>query len=209
LKARRSKNGSLAFFIAGREGKIQTNGTEEAKLCLNCIVENLKPMSKQKHWYALYTKPRWEKKVHELLLQKGLQSYCPLNKVRKKWSDRYKMVEEPLFKSYVFVRVTDEERADVRFVDGVVNYVYWLGKPAQVKEIEIERIKRFLNEFEDVEVEQLPEPKQGDKVVITSGVFMDQEGRILSADKKRVEVLIESLGFKLVATLDKEKVAVK
>lgn len=166
-------------------------------------------MSKQKHWYALYTKPRWEKKVHELLLQKGLQSYCPLNKVRKKWSDRYKMVEEPLFKSYVFVRVTDEERADVRFVDGVVNYVYWLGKPAQVKEIEIERIKRFLNEFEDVEVEQLPEPKQGDKVVITSGVFMDQEGRILSADKKRVEVLIESLGFKLVATLDKEKVAVK
>jgi transcription antitermination factor NusG len=166
-------------------------------------------MSKQKHWYALYTKPRWEKKVHELLLQKGLQAYCPLNKVRKKWSDRYKMVEEPLFKSYVFVRVTDEERADVRFVDGVVNYVYWLGKPAQVKDIEIERIKRFLNEFEDVEVEQLPEPKQGDKVVITSGVFMDQEGRILSADKKRVEVLIESLGFKLVATLDKEKVAVK
>jgi transcription antitermination factor NusG len=163
-------------------------------------------MSKQKHWYALYTKPRWEKKVHELLLQKGLQSYCPLNKVRKKWSDRYKMVEEPLFKSYVFVRVTDEERADVRFVDGVVNYVYWLGKPAQVKEIEIERIKRFLNEFEDVEVEQLPEPKQGDKVVITSGVFMDQEGRILSADKKRVEVLIESLGFKLVATMDKERV---
>ncbi len=163
-------------------------------------------MSKQKHWYALYTKPRWEKKVHELLLQKGLQSYCPLNKVRKKWSDRYKMVEEPLFKSYVFVRVTDEERADVRFVDGVVNYVYWLGKPAQVKEIEIERIKRFLNEFEDVEVEQLPEPKQGDKVVITSGVFMDQEGRILSADKKRVEVLIESLGFKLVASMDKERV---
>lgn len=163
-------------------------------------------MSKQKHWYALYTKPRWEKKVHELLLQKGLQAYCPLNKVRKKWSDRYKMVEEPLFKSYVFVRVTDEERADVRFVDGVVNYVYWLGKPAQVKDIEIERIKRFLNEFEDVEVEQLPEPKQGDKVVITSGVFMDQEGRILSADKKRVEVLIESLGFKLVATMDKERV---
>lgn len=166
-------------------------------------------MSKQKHWYALYTKPRWEKKVHELLLQKGWQSYCPLNKVRKKWSDRYKMVEEPLFKSYVFVRVTDEDRADVRFVHGVVNFVYWLGKPAQVKEIEIERIKRFLNEFEDVEVEQLPEPKPGDQVVITSGVFMEHQGRILSADKKRVEVLIESLGFKLVANLEKEKVTIR
>lgn len=166
-------------------------------------------MTKQKNWYALYTKPRWEKKVHELLLQKGWQSYCPLNKVRKKWSDRYKVVEEPLFKSYVFVRVTDEDRADVRFVDGVVNFVYWLGKPAQVKEVEIERIKRFLNEFEDVEVEQLPEPKPGDQVIITSGVFMEQQGRILSADKKRVEVLIESLGCKLVATLDKKKVVVK
>lgn len=165
-------------------------------------------MTKQKYWYALYTKPRWEKKVHELLLQKGMHSYCPLNKVRKKWSDRYKMVEEPLFKSYVFVRVTDEDRADVRFVDGVVNFVYWLGKPAQIKEIEIERIKRFLNEFDDVEVEQLPEPKPGDQVVITSGVFMEQQGLVLSADKKRVEVLIESLGCKLVATLDKEKVGI-
>lgn len=94
------------------------------------------------------------------------------------------MVEEPLFKSYVFVRVTDEDRADVRFVDGVVNFVYWLGKPAQIKEIEIERIKRFLNEFDDVEVEQLPEPKPGDQVVITSGVFMEQQGLVLSADKK-------------------------
>ncbi len=166
-------------------------------------------MTKKTNWYALYTKPRWEKKVHELLLQKGYHSYCPLNTVRKKWSDRYKLVDEPLFKSYVFVRVTDEEKAEVRYVHGVVNFVYWLGKPAKVKETEIDRIKRFLNEFTDVQVEQLPNPQPGDKVVITSGVFMDQEGRILSADKKRVEVIIESLGFKLVANLDKEKVMIK
>jgi transcription antitermination factor NusG len=105
-------------------------------------MKNLSGMSKTKHWYALYTKPRWEKKVHELMLRRGMESYCPLNKVRKKWSDRYKMVEEPLFKSYVFVRITDDEKSNVRLVDGVVNFVYWLGKPAQVREEDILKIKR-------------------------------------------------------------------
>ena len=87
--------------------------------------------------------------------RRGLESYCPLNKVRKKWSDRFKVVEEPLFKSYVFVKVTDEEKTDVRFIDGVVNFVYWLGKPARVQDDEIERIKRFLNDHTDVTVEHL------------------------------------------------------
>jgi len=166
-------------------------------------------MSKTKHWYALYTKPRWEKKVHELMLRRGMESYCPLNKVRKKWSDRYKMVEEPLFKSYVFVRITDDEKSNVRLVDGVVNFVYWLGKPAQVREEDILKIKRFLNDYENVRVEQMPDPRPGDKVVITSGIFMEQEGTVISSDRKRVEVLIESLGCKLIATLDKEKVSMK
>ncbi|HEY8397249.1 MAG TPA: UpxY family transcription antiterminator [Flavihumibacter sp.] len=166
-------------------------------------------MSKTKHWYALYTKPRWEKKVHELMLRRGMESYCPLNKVRKKWSDRYKMVEEPLFKSYVFVRITDDEKSNVRLVDGVVNFVYWLGKPAQVREEDILKIKRFLNDYENVRVEQMPDLRPGDKVVITSGIFMEQEGTVISSDRKRVEVLIESLGCKLIATLDKEKVSMK
>jgi transcription antitermination factor NusG len=76
-----------------------------------------------RHWYVIYTRPRWEKKVYGLLLEKGVESYCPLNKVQKKWSDRLKWVEEPLFKSYVFVKVNGEEMPKVRLVDGVVNYV--------------------------------------------------------------------------------------
>jgi transcription antitermination factor NusG len=71
-------------------------------------------MSQVKNWYALYTKPRWEKKIHKLLQQKGIESYCPLNKVRRKWSDRIKVVEEPLFKSYIFVRVEESLKTEVR-----------------------------------------------------------------------------------------------
>jgi transcription antitermination factor NusG len=73
------------------------------------------------------------KKSAQLLAEKGLESYCPVNKVRRKWSDRVKVVEEPLFRSYVFVRVSDMNRTDVRMTPGVINFVYWNGKPAVIK----------------------------------------------------------------------------
>lgn len=165
--------------------------------------------SNQKGWYAVYTKPRWEKKVYETLEKQGIESYCPLTKTRKKWSDRYKIVEEPLFKSYVFVRLDEAGKSAIRYVNGVVNFVYWLGKPAMLKDFEILRIKKFLNEYADVHLEQISEPQVGDQVIITSGLFMEQEGKIISRNKKRVEILIESLGCKLVATVDKEKVSFK
>ena len=147
--------------------------------------------------------------MHELLQNKGVESYCPLNKVRKKWSDRYKIVEEPLFKSYLFVRLNEAEKSSIRYVDGVVNFVYWLGKPAIVKQADIERIKNFLDGYGNVRVEIDKTLQVGDKVKILAGVFMEQEGTVLTADKKRVEIRIESLGIKLVAQIDKDKVAVK
>jgi transcription antitermination factor NusG len=160
----------------------------------------------KKTWYALYTKPRWEKKVHQLMEEKGIESYCPLNKVQKKWSDRYKIIEEPLFRSYVFVHVNEEQRKVVRFVDGVVNFVYWLGKPAVVKADEIATIKRFLNEYEQVQVESMEKLATGDKVKITSGVFMDHTGRVVANRNKTVILEIESLGCRLVAQLPREQV---
>jgi transcription antitermination factor NusG len=78
-----------------------------------------------------------------------------LNRSKKQWSDRVKWVEEPVFKSYVFVRVKEEEMTAVRMVNGVVNFVYWLGRPAVVKDKEIEVIRKFLDEYEDVRVEPL------------------------------------------------------
>jgi transcription antitermination factor NusG len=67
-------------------------------------------------WYAIYTRPRWEKKVNGLLEAKGIESYCPLNRVRRKWSDRIKTIEEPLFKSYVFVKIAEETRLSILYI---------------------------------------------------------------------------------------------
>src|SRR3954470_2713645 len=155
-------------------------------------------------WYAIYTRPRWEKKVNSILLEKGIESYCPLNKVRRKWSDRIKTIEEPLFKSYVFVKIDEGEKSKVRMTNGVVNFVYWDGKPAVIKEKEIQTIKRFLDEYENVEVVKMDfEPEN--RVRVIAGPMMDQEGKILEVKNKTVKLCIDSLGYMLIAYIDKSK----
>ncbi len=157
-------------------------------------------------WHAIYTRPRWEKKVNGLLELKGIESYCPLNKVRRKWSDRIKTIEEPLFKSYVFVKISDEARADVRLTDGVINFVYWNGKPAFIKEKEIQTIRRFLDEHDNVELVKM-EFKPSQRVTVTAGPLMDQEGKVIEIKNKVVKVAIDSLGYILIAEIAKSKLS--
>jgi len=157
-----------------------------------------------KKWLAIYTRPRWEKKVNLLLQEKGVESYCSLNKVKRKWSDRVKIIEEPLFKSYVFVKVSDEEKTTVRMTTGVMNFVYWNKKPAIIKEKEILTIKRFLDEYRDVHVYPI-DLKLNDRVRVTSGSFMDHEGKVLGLRHKIVKVAIDSLGYILVAYIERSK----
>jgi len=157
-------------------------------------------------WFAIYTKPRWEKKVNHLLTNKGVECYCPLNKVKRKWSDRTKTIEEPLFKSYVFVKITEEERTKVRLTNGVVNFVYWNGKPAIVREKEIQTIKLFLDEHENIQVRPMDLTVQ-QRVLITRGTFMDRTATVLDVRKKEIKVSIDNLGYELVALIDKNKIA--
>lgn len=164
-------------------------------------------MNTTKKWYAVYTKSRWEKKVHRLLQEQQVECYCPLNKVHRKWSDRIKVVQEPLFKSYVFVRISEADKTSVRTINGVVNFVYWLGKPAVIKDREIETIRRFLDEHDNVEVKPIS-VLPNNKVVIKSGALMDKEGTVLRVMKNKVEVAIESIGYTLIAFVVKSKVVV-
>lgn len=157
-----------------------------------------------KKWLAVYTRPRWEKKVNQLLTEKGVESYCPLNKVKRKWSDRVKVVEEPLFKSYVFVKVSEADRSKVRMTQGAINFIYWNGKPAVIKEKEITTIKRFLDEYEHVEARPV-QLKVNQRVRVTNGTLMDQEGKVLDIRRKTARVAIDSLGYILVAYIDRTK----
>jgi transcription antitermination factor NusG len=144
--------------------------------------------------------------VHSLLSEKKIESYCPLNKVRKKWSDRMKIVEEPLFKSYVFAKVSTEDQTKVRMTAGVMNFVYWQGKPAIIPVKEIEIIRKFLNEYENVFAEPI-ELKEDGRVTIRQGLFMDHEAKIIRIEGNKVKVVIESIGYSLIASIDKKNLS--
>ncbi|MDO9373072.1 MAG: UpxY family transcription antiterminator [Ferruginibacter sp.] len=155
------------------------------------------------HWFAVYTKPRWEKKVAKILADQGIEHYCPLNKVTKQWSDRKKVVLEPIFKSYVFVRVPDETKWELRKIDGILNFVHWLGKPAKVKDEDILTIRKFLNEFSDVTIEGTPALQVNAKVRIKQGLLMNYHGILVEIQGSRAKVRIETLGVQLSAQFDK------
>ena len=123
-------------------------------------------------------------------------------KVQRQWSDRKKTVIEPVFRGYVFIHATRDKLWESLKVNGVLNTVRFLGKPATIRDEEIDTIRKFLNEFEDVQVENLSLEKES-KVRIRTGVLMNYEGIVLEIFGSRAIVKIESLGLQLSAQFDK------
>lgn len=161
----------------------------------------------EKKWYAVYTKPRWEKKVADLLERRRIENYCPLNRVLRQWSDRKKLVYEPLFTSYVFVYATEAEHLAIKQTDGVLNFVYWLGKPAVIRNEEIDAIRYFLNAHEDIKLEKI-DVNISDRVRITDGPLIAMEGDVLEVKNKTVRIFLPSLGYAMVAEVDKSRIEI-
>lgn len=151
----------------------------------------------------MYTLPRWEKKIARLLEEKGYEVYCPLNRVIRQWSDRKKKVVEPLFKGYVFLQVEEDKKWEVKNIHGILNYVYWNGKPGVIRDEEIQTIKRFLHGFTDVQVEEY-QLNVDSQVKIKGGVLMNYEGTIIEVSGNRAFVRIESMGLQLSAVFEKK-----
>ena len=151
-------------------------------------------MQKEKmNWYVVYTKPKWEKKVAEQLIQRGIDCYCPLVTQIKQWSDRKKKVEVPLFNSYVFVRLADKDRNLVFQSSGVVRYLFWLGKPAIVRDEEIDTIQKWLSIPDQYEID-VTSIQVGDKLVLESGPFKSQEAIVQEVNKNNYVLVLESMG---------------
>ena len=153
-----------------------------------------------KNWYVLYTKPRNEKKVAERLTAAGYKVYCPLHKVKRQWSDRVKIIEEPLFKGYLFIQVEDYKRDQVFSFPGTVRYLFWLRRPALVHDAEIKTIQKWLGEYahEDIDISDI---LPGDYVRITSGPFTGEQAVLLDKTNKKVVVQLKELGIQLSLSL--------
>jgi transcriptional antiterminator RfaH len=155
-------------------------------------------------WYVLYTNPRAEKKVAAQLATMGIEVYCPLVVRLQQWSDRKKKVEMPLFSSYVFVNLEEHLRETVFNAKGVVRYLYWLGKPAIVKEEEIIAIKKWLaTDYSDIEIENL---HKGDEIEITEGPFKNHTGIVQEINSNNIRLIIASVG--IILTLKYSKLPV-
>ncbi len=147
-------------------------------------------------WFALYTKPRNEKRVAENLAALGIEAYCPLVTTIKQWSDRKKKVESPLIPSYVFVKIEEANRKDVFQVAGVVQYVFWLGKPAKIKPQEIEALKTQLaTPVVKVDIETWTPNAQ---IQINEGPFKNQMAVVDKVSTHKVTLIIKSLGIRLI-----------
>lgn len=160
----------------------------------------------EKIWRAIYVNSRAEKKAAELLTEKNIEAYVPLVKTMRQWSDRKKLVELPLLNGYVFVHITPAEQEPVLQTRGVVGFVKSEGKIAQVRDIEIERLRQLTALGYHLETQALNHKyTEGEKVKITSGALKNIEGFVIENKEGRyIDVLLESIGQSIRVKLPKE-----
>lgn len=139
------------------------------------------------NWYILYTLPRFEKRVKERLDSNGVTCYLPLHRCPRVWSDRIKMVDIPLFNSYIFVKCKAYEIMPLIHVNGVIRVVYYDGKPAIVRQTEIDAIMQFIEEAKEKVL------CTGDEVKILTGSMKKKYGKIVKIKKKYLILHIEQL----------------
>ncbi len=142
-------------------------------------------------WYIIYTTPRAEKRVVERMHELGVEVFLPLHKTPRKWSDRIKLVEVPLFPSYVFIKTQKNQLYDLLKVNGVARFLYFEGEPATMYPEEIDAIKEFLVYAEGKTTELEPD----DEVKIAAGPMINKQGKVLKITKKYVFLHVNQLGY--------------
>jgi transcription antitermination factor NusG len=147
----------------------------------------------KKNWYAIYTKSRNEKRVAELLDQQGIENYLPLIKKIRIWSDRKKMVEMPLFSSYIFVNINEKEYFECLKIQGVVKFVSFERKRIAIPTYQIEAIRKYVETGEEL-IPNAGDYTVGKRVRVIRGGMKGLEGRLTEVlGKQRVKVEIESI----------------
>jgi len=146
-----------------------------------------------KKWFIVYTKANQEIRVSKHLKEMGIFCYCPTVTIIKQYSDRKKKKLKPLIPSYVFVFIEEEKRNDVFSVFGIVRYMFWLGKPATVRESEIELMREYLNgRYQSISITKFT---RGQLYKISEGVFSGRIGKVIETQKNKIKLELQSLGM--------------
>ena len=149
-------------------------------------------------WYPVYTKPRSEKKAFEVLIDKGIIAYLPLHRQLKQWSDRKKWVEEPLIKSYLFVRIKEYEQAAVLMTKGISRFIYFSGKIASIPDRQIDELKQLLASPFELEITE-QNLQSGEKVRVKAGPLKGFCGEVIAyRSQKTLALRLEQLGISII-----------
>ncbi|MDR2448584.1 MAG: UpxY family transcription antiterminator [Prevotellaceae bacterium] len=158
-------------------------------------------MTNSEKWYVLYTAPRAEKQVERRLQKEGISTFLPLHLSPRRWSDRIKLVEIPLFSSYIFVRAAEFLLYQAITVQGVSHVVYYDGKPAVVRDSEITAIRQFLEQARAKELNYQPD----EKVLIACGPLKNISGKIKKVGKAYIVLHLEQIGLTVTVASDQIK----
>lgn len=139
-------------------------------------------------WYAIYTKSRFEKKLHLALQKSGFQTFLPLVKQKRAWSDRIKTIEVPLLPSYVFVRTIQSQFEHIYYHNGFVRFVTFERQPCVIREKEIRLLEKIINN--ELPVQQASHCGVGDQVRIIRGPLRGWEGRVACKKNKSKIVFV-------------------
>lgn len=152
-------------------------------------------------WYAVYTRPRAEKLVYNRLVEADIETFLPMQKTIRQWSDRKKLIEKPLLSSYVFVRTRKKHFPVVYRTSGVVKFITFEGLPVAIPQNQIDNLRLLINS--DAEIEVTSEKfSQGDNVEVVSGSLIGLTGELINVGrKKRVIVRIDRLDQNIVVTI--------
>ncbi|MBC6112189.1 UpxY family transcription antiterminator [Pedobacter fastidiosus] len=152
-------------------------------------------MDNNYRWYPVYTRSRAEKKAYDELIRKNITAYLPLKKTLKQWSDRKKIVEEPLIKSYLFVYISAKEYAEVLMTNGIARFIYFSGNVASLPDKQIQDLKLLLATEGDLEVFDFA-IKAGEKVMIKAGPFKGMLAELVSIhNKQRIILRLQDMGY--------------
>jgi transcriptional antiterminator RfaH len=159
---------------------------------------NLTSYTSTRKWYPVYTNPRAEKKAYHALTNKGLETYLPLHRHLKQWSDRKKWVEEPFIKSYLFVYINEHEQTEVLMTKGISRFIYFSGKVASMPQKQIDELKLIMASPFELEItEENLQP--GEKIIIKAGPLKGLIGEIISyRSQKQLALRLENLGYSII-----------
>jgi transcription antitermination factor NusG len=157
----------------------------------------------QKNWYIIYTKAKCEKKVASVFTKKRIENFIPLKSKQLASGRKRKTVQLPLFESYVFANIEAEQINKIKMIDGVINLLYWKQEPAIIHQEEIQIIREFIADYQDITIEKT-RVDVNDVAKVIDGSRYSIEGNILTVKNTTVKVNLPSIGFALVAKVTTE-----